>query len=56
MIGIVVVGIFGLIAMVVDGSLIAVVGIVGRVVIMPIDDGLTRLAYSKITRLPKQLA
>jgi RNase P/RNase MRP subunit p29 len=46
----------GLVAGVVDGSLVAVVGIVGRVVIVTIYNGLAGLAYSKIARLCKQLA
>ena len=37
----------------VDGSLIAIVCVVRRVVIMAIDDVFARFAYSKIARLAK---
>ena len=53
---IVVVEIFSLIAVVVDGCLIPFVRIIGRVVVMTIYDVFAGLAYSEIARLSEQSA
>lgn len=44
------------VAVIVDRGLIPIIGKVGRVVVVAIDDGLAGLAYSKVAWLSEELA